>query len=59
MIWAGTPSSLATARSWLLYRSPMGWMAAAMSPCRVPYPSRASVLLEVPHTSPSKAADRS
>ncbi len=33
---AGTPSSAATARSWLLYRSPMGWMAAAMSPWSVP-----------------------
>ena len=35
-ICSGTPRHSATARSWLLYRSPIGWMAAAMSPCRVP-----------------------
>ena len=35
MTSSGTPSSVATARSWLLYRSPMGWIAAAMSPWRV------------------------
>ena len=33
--------------------------AAAMSPCRVPYPSSASVLFEVPMTSASNAAERS